>query len=244
MIESVVEKSEFTKNSQDFDDLPVNPDDFLAKAQKDSLIPDRKVKHLSKAKARQLAIDVDTPKTTINQYDSVITTSDVPENVAMAIAFAVRIVPDKVMGKLNLPKSHIEIPTIVTGGALRLKTGQRVPAIVDIVNDKPTAIKMSVENIRISFGLAHNKPGPLDPIINFAAAAHEISDWIQFTQRKSDAIFGINDTDERTRAIKHRESKSEQLSNQIAMELTEEFFGVTVIFGENEESIYTPEPPS
>lgn len=245
-VESEMEPDhEISKKNQNFEDLPINPVDVLNHAQNTGHIP-RKTQEVltSKGAKEKYHLDSAEQEVVLDKFVSLICASDVPENVARAVAFAIQIVPKRVGQRLRIASPQSEIPIVVTGGALRLKTGQRVPACVDMNGNKPINIKMSVENIRISFGLEHDKPNQLDPIISFAVAAHEITDWIQVNRASHDSVFGIGDTDEKLRASQHRRSKSEQLSNQVATDLTEEFFGVTVIFGENDDTIFTPEPPN
>lgn len=224
-------------------DLPMDPNNVLSKEERTGRVPTKRSDYLSKSEAKTQGVDVGPLGAFVDRYGSVIAFSDVPEIVAKGVALATEIAPQRVLNKLGISESPSPPQIILVGGPLRLRSGQKIPAAVDMNGNVPTAIRMSLENIRISFGLTHNKTSELDPIICFATAVHEISDWIQVTHSGHNSLFGLHDTDEHARAKRHSGSKSERFSNNMATELTEEMFGVTVTFGENDQTIYTPEPP-
>lgn len=239
------QQGELLGGDQSIGDLPINPNTVLEKARHDGLIPEKVLNYFSYNEAKQMGIDTGPLGIVVDEFGSVMAAPGVPENVSKSVALAIQMVPERVLSKLGiLSTPGFNIPVIIVGGALRLKTGQRLPATVDLNDNVPINIKMSVENIRIAFGLPHNRTNQLDPVTCFATAAHEISDWIQITHTSHDSLFASEDTDEGMRAKKHKASKSEAFSNAIATELTEEIFGVTVTFNENDDRVYTPEPPN
>ncbi len=230
------------ENSQSLD-LPIDPNNVLSREEGTGHVPIKRSDYLSKPEAKTQGVNVGPLGAFVDRYGSVIVFSDVPEIVAKGVALATEVAPQRVLNKLGISEQPSPPPIILVGGSLSLRSGQRIPAAVDMNDNVPIAIRMSLENIRISFGLTHNKTSQLDPVICFATAVHEISDWIQITHSDHDLVFGLNDTDEQMRASRHTASKSERFSNDMATELTEEMFGVTVTFGENDQTIYTPEPP-
>ena len=205
-------------------------------------VPRITLDYWGKNEAKKQGLETGPLGVVVSKCDSIIAMPDVPDNLVLCTALACKIATVRVKEKLGIKAETGPIPIQMVGGALRLKTGQRVPAVVDLDGPNQINIKMSVENIRLSFNLPHDKVNVEDPVVCFAVAAHEVCDWVQSIFVGHDGSFNTDEDDERGRAIKHKNSKSEQFSNQVASELVNELFGWTVTFNENDETIYTREP--
>ena len=204
----------------------------LNRAKQEGKVIPQQSRELLKEEAREIGINFSVESITIQERGTLTLVGKIPESDAEAVSLALNIAPKVIIEKLHLLDDKGSPNIYFTDGPLSDLYGNQLPGTVNIYSDerKPD-IRLSLENIRLNLRRDPEKQGPLEPAECFAYAIHEITDWYQVVNSIHDNFYrgGMSDKD---RLLRHKNSKSEQLSNQIASKLTKEIFGVTFNFGE------------